>query len=533
MKEKIEVNFDNVHWADNAAKNVIEKFPNEKIYTVASGITPSGIVHVGHFREIITSEFVRKALENKGKKTNFIYSWDSYDAFRKVPKNVPSEWEKYLRLPDANVPDPSGKYSSFAEKFMKEAEDSLEVFNFPINFQRQHELQTSGIYAEGIKKCLNKLDEIKRILNSFRDEDHQLESDWMPLTVYSEKTGKDTTKILSYDGKYSIKYKCLETNYENIIDFRKTPIVKLAWRLDWPMRWAYFGVSYEPGGKDHSSPGSSYETGKEIIKEVFDREAPEYTAYNFVAMKGQGGKVSSSAGNGATIGDVLKVYTAEMVLFLFAGTRPNAEFSISFDEDIIKLYEDFDKLERVYFDVDEEKNAKKLATLKRTYELSMVNGREIPKKIPFQVTFRHLVNISQANDLDFDKTKAVYSSEIKTKFDELRFKERFDCVKNWLEIYAEDDMKFSILHSVSDSVRKEISAGVKKVLPQMVKAIEESSEARDLVSSFKELSAVAGVDMKEFFRELYLIIVGNERGPRLAGLMFENKEKIIKLLKEV
>ncbi|MCA9495655.1 MAG: lysine--tRNA ligase [Nanoarchaeota archaeon] len=532
MKGKNDISFENVHWADNAAKNVIEKFPNEKVYTVASGITPSGIVHVGHFREIITSEFVRKALENKGKKTNFIYSWDSYDAFRKVPKNIPSEWEKYLRLPDADVPDPTGQYSSFAEKFMKEAEDSLEVFNFPITFQRQHELQTSGIYAEGIKKCLNKLDEIKAILNKFRDEDHQLGNDWMPLTVYSEKTGKDTTKILDYDGKYSIKYKCLETDYENTIDFRKTPIIKLAWRLDWPMRWAHYGVSYEPGGKDHSSPGSSYETGKEIVKLVYNREAPEYTAYNFVGMKGQGGKVSSSSGNGATVGDVLKVYTPEMVLFLFAGTRPNAEFDISFDLDIIKLYEDFDRLERIYFGIEIENNAKKLATLKRTYELSMVNGRKIPSKMPFQVTFRHLVNISQANDMDFEKTMEFYLSEIKTKFDEERFKERFECVKNWLEIYAEDDMKFSILHSVSDDVRKEISDGVKKVLPEIIKAIENAKEAKDLVPSFKELSQVAEVDMKEFFRELYLIIVGNERGPRLAGLMFENKEKIIKLLKE-
>ena len=43
--------YENVHWADHSAQRVIETFPNEKVYTVASGITPSGIVHVGHFEK--------------------------------------------------------------------------------------------------------------------------------------------------------------------------------------------------------------------------------------------------------------------------------------------------------------------------------------------------------------------------------------------------------------------------------------------------------------------------------------------------
>ena len=64
-----------IHWADLAAENLINAKDQDK-YTCASGITPSGKVHIGNFREAITTELVTRALKDKGKKVRFIYSWD-------------------------------------------------------------------------------------------------------------------------------------------------------------------------------------------------------------------------------------------------------------------------------------------------------------------------------------------------------------------------------------------------------------------------------------------------------------------------
>lgn len=358
---KSKSNYENVHWADNSAFRVLNSYPDKDVYTVASGVTPSGIVHVGHFREIISSELVRRALERKGKKTKFLYSWDSYDAFRKVPKNIPERWDKNLRLPDSEVADPWKCHDSYAEHWMQLAEEALEIFNFPIEFQRQHNLQTTGMYADEIKKALVNREKIRPLLDKYRKT--PLVKDWFPLTLYCEKCGKDTTSISNYDEEYSLDYEC-ECGKKNSINFKETPIVKLAWRLDWPMRWKYYDVHFEPCGKDHASVGGSWTTGKDIIKAVWDIEGPIDTFYTNVRMKGQGGKVSSSSGNGATLHDVLEVYTPELVIFLFAGTRPNAEFDISFDVDVIKIYEDFDKVERLYYGLENEKNPKKLATQK-------------------------------------------------------------------------------------------------------------------------------------------------------------------------
>lgn len=517
--------YENVHWADNAAKQVLERFPDEKIYTVASGITPSGIIHAGHFREILTSEFVRKALENKGKKTKFIYSWDSYDVFRKVPKNIPQEWEKYLGLPVSKVADPHKEKQSYADYYMDIAEESIKPFNFPIEFQRQHLLQTSGDYADEIKKTLNKREEIKSILNQYRKE--PLAQDWFPLGLYCEKCGKDTTTISNYDEQYTLSYSC-KCGHKNTINFKKTPIVKLPWRLDWPMRWNHFHVTYEPGGKDHSTPGGSYDTGKEIVKQIWEREAPVYTFYNFVAMKGKGGKISSSSGVGATIDDLLSIYSPEMVLFLFAGTRPNAEMEVSFDIDVIKLYEDFDKLERLYYGLEEEHNEKKKRTLERTYELSIIEGRKIQKELPLQPSFRHLLTIIQANDFNYEKIKDFYKFEIKTEFDEFRLKERFICAKNWLNLYAPEEFKFKINDELPSLEEQE-----EEIVLKTKQALEEIDEAQELFKAFKQITQTQQISVKEFFTLMYRVLLSKEKGPKLAGFMIENKTKVLKLLDQL
>ena len=79
---------DSLFWADQEARKIIKHTGDKKEYVCASGITPSGTVHIGNFREIITVDLVVKALENLGKKVRFIYSWDDFDRLRKIPGNL-------------------------------------------------------------------------------------------------------------------------------------------------------------------------------------------------------------------------------------------------------------------------------------------------------------------------------------------------------------------------------------------------------------------------------------------------------------
>jgi len=327
-----------IHWADYTASKVIKEKGNKKIYVCASGISPSGDIHIGNFREIITTDLIVKALQNKGKKTRFIYSWDDYDPFRKVPKGIPVSFKKYIGMPYSDIPDPFKCHKSYADHFIAGLEEGIKNLGFEIEYIRQSKKYKKCVYSKGIKKALDNKLTIIKILNKYRKV--PLEKDWYPVSIYCSKCGKNSTKVLEYSG-FEFHYEC-DCGFSEKFDFRVKGIISLKWRVDWVMRWEYEKVDFEPGGKDHSTVGGSYDTGKQIATEVWNREAPTYLMYDFVSIKGTGGKISSSLGNAITPKEVLEIYEPSIVRYLFAGTKSTSEFAISFDLDVMKIYEDFD-----------------------------------------------------------------------------------------------------------------------------------------------------------------------------------------------
>ncbi|MDE0227950.1 MAG: hypothetical protein OXJ62_03755, partial [Spirochaetaceae bacterium] len=115
------------HWADQAAERIIRQRGDRTRYVVASGVAPSGSVHFGHLREVMSTELVARALRDRGKQVRFIYSWDDYDVFRKVPVNLPRQDElaRHLRKPVVDVPDPFGAADNFAAGFEHSLEQVL------------------------------------------------------------------------------------------------------------------------------------------------------------------------------------------------------------------------------------------------------------------------------------------------------------------------------------------------------------------------------------------------------------------------
>jgi lysyl-tRNA synthetase class 1 len=517
MAEKI------MHWADTAAQKIIHEKGEKKLYVCASGISPSGTVHFGNFRELITTDLVVKALQHAGKNVRFIYSWDNYDRFRKVPGNITKEWEKFIGMPYCDIPDPFKCHKTYAEHFEQEFENSIKELGFNLEFLRQAERYKKCVYAEDIKKAMNDRKKIIEILDKYREE--PLEKEWTPLMIYCEKCGKDSTSLVNYDGEYTIEYDC-ECGYHGSANFREKGIVKLTWRVDWPMRWHYEKVDFEPGGKDHSTPGSSRTTGKEIVEQVWRMDAPIYQMYDFIILKGMGGKMSGSSGNVITVSEVMEVYEPKIVRYMFAGTRPNVEFSVSFDMDVLKVYEDFDKCERIYFDRKEAKDEKEYLKYKRIYELSCTG--KVPEKLPYQPSFRHLSNILQVYDENIDEAVKHYSKELKTEEDEERFRLRAKCCLNWLKRYAPKDMKFRIQNhapETHDLNEKQIAA-----LKKVAQIIDDFDNDEKLHEEFYKICTELELSTKDFFKAAYKVLIDKERGPRLANFMLTIGKRRVKNL---
>ncbi|MEW6063159.1 MAG: lysine--tRNA ligase [Nanoarchaeota archaeon] len=506
------------HWADQAAETVIKEKGKKNLYICTSRISPSGTVHIGNFREVITAALVVEALKEKGCNVRFNFSWDDFDRFRKTPANIGINLDKYIGMPLSKIPDPYKCHKSYAKHFEKEFENSIRIFNFDLNIKHESDYYTKCLYAEEIKTALNKRKEIIKILNRFREE--PLREDWYPITIYCEKCGTDLVKVVSYNSDYELEYQC-SCGFKNKIDLRKKGIVKLVWRCDWPMRWHFEKVDFESGGKDHFTPGGSYDTGKLIAKEVWSYDAPTAHPYNFVIIKGLGGKMSGSLGNIITPKEVLEIYQPEIVKYLFASTRPNKEFHISFDLDVLKIYEDFDSLERKYFN--------KEATLKekKIYELSV---EKIPKNLPIQITFRHLTTLLQIYNKEIKKINQYFKKEIKNDFDKKRLQERAKCALNWLEKYAPENFKFEI----QEKVFLKLPERETKALKILAEKLKKSYEEKELHNLFYDICKEVSLTPENFFRAAYKLVINKEKGPRLASLiLIVGKEKIINLIKQL
>ena len=432
------------HWADLQADRIIKQKGDLDLYTCASGITPSGTVHIGNFREIITVDLIVRALKDRGKNVRFIYSWDDYDVFRKVPANMPKpeELEKYLRFPITMVPDTFGRDENYARHHERDIEMQLPRVGIHPEFLYQANRYRENRYAEGMKKALQQRDLIKWCLNNYRDEQHKMkESDeYWPVSVFCSKCNKDTTQITGYDGEWGLSYKC-DCGNEETGDLRSFKGFKLGWRVDWPMRWNEEKVVFEPGGKDHISPGGSYDTAKLVSKKIYGWDAPITMKYDFVGLKGIPGKMSSSKGKVISLVDALTVYQPEVLRYIFAVNKVDHEFAISFDLDVITMYEAYDRTERIAWGIDKAKNDDIFLHEKRVYELSQIeNG--MPAVMPYQIGFRLLTTLLQTYSGDID---AVIASLADVK-DEQRecLVRRCQCAWYWVTECAPEDFKFAL-----------------------------------------------------------------------------------------
>ena len=513
------------HWADHAADKTLRAHPDAKRIVVAAGITPSGVVHIGNFREVITVDLVARALADRGVEVRFIYSWDDFDVFRKVPADAPQQemLTANLRKSIADVPDPWGTHDSYAARNIARLEESIEPLGIAPEFIRQHAMYRAGKYAEGIRAALQNAAKIRDLINSAREATgarSRLADDWLPLAGFCTKCGIDDLAF-DYDGDWTVQVHCNGCGHDEAVDLRNGGDLKLPWRVDWPMRWAYEKVCFEPGGKDHSSAGGSYDTAKGIVRDIYAWTAPQYVGYDFVTAKGQGGKISSSKGGVVDVTTCLEVYEPEVLRWMFSSYRPNTEFAISFDLDVIKIYEDYDRAVRLAHEAEDGgKKDKKRQTARRTLELASVQPRRIEpgSTPPTLIAFRHLSTVLQTYDGDVTATADYFvkSGEL-PEADRARFEQRAQCVWNWVEQYAPEDFRYRIR---TEPVVREIPAEQQEPLRRLVEILQADAapSETDLGGKMSEMSK-SGVDMKAFFPVVYDLLLGRDRGPKMSTLL--------------
>ncbi|MCQ2462973.1 MAG: lysine--tRNA ligase [Clostridia bacterium] len=514
-----------MHWSEEIAAQIVKRNPNKEEYVCAAGISPSGSIHIGNFRDIATSYFVVRALRKMGKKAKLLFSWDEFDRVRKIPVNVAAvdgDMEKYIGCPYVDVRNPfkDSDAKTYAEYFEKEFEESIVKFGIEMDYRHQAEMYRSGKYVENVLLALKKRGEIFDILDSHRTQAAQEgeREAYYPVSIYCPECGKDTTKITSLNEECTVaEYSCA-CGHHGVFDFTKDFNCKLAWKIDWPMRWMYEGVDFEPGGKDHASPNGSYDTSKDIAKAIFGYEPPLFQGYEFIGIKGATGKMSGSSGLNLTPETLLKIYEPEVILWLYSRTEPLKAFDFCFDDGILRQYFEFDKM----------LTAVKDGTASDAHKAIMYNtavGDTTPETVPMGL----LVQLGSVVDFNVPMLETVFE-KIGTPYKYEQFSSRLERAKYWLETCSPESVNrlregrnWEVFETLDDGARAEIAklhdyiAGGGYTLDELsTKLYDIPKEVYGFDLDEKALKKIQG----EFFKAVYKLLIDKEKGPRLYLFLF-------------
>lgn len=500
-----------MHWADFAAET-LSKRGNKHI--IASGITPSGEFHIGHLREILTGDMVARACRDAGLDAESVFIVDSADPLRKVYPFLSDEYEKYIGCPLAKIPapddngDPGNDGRSYAEHFLEPFLKALEQIDVKPRIIDNYTSYQNGEFAEKSRIACEKASEIREIIE--RVSGRELAEDWFPFNPYGHNGSLDGVTVTGFEWPY---VHWVQDGVPGKSDLNKAE-GKLPWRVDWPAKWGWVGVTCEPFGKDHGAAGGSYATGKEI-SELFGDIPPNPLVYEWISLKGQGA-MSSSTGN--TIGplEALDLVPPEILRYLIASTKPKKAITFDAGMSLVELADEYERL--LARDIDSELADENLS---RRQKVAVEDAEgalrmsAIGDSKQSSVSFRHLAMLSQVkNDEEIINT---YGSNIS---------DRLIRMKNWINgPHFPEELRINILQEPMGGLDSKIT----KMLNEKISSCDWNTKSigEAISKAFKE----GEINAKEGYRNLYKAILGVEKGPRLAPILAElDKEHVLKLL---
>ena len=249
-----------MHWADVVAEKLLESGSE---HVISSGITPSGPIHLGSMREILTADAIVKAVNDKGGKARLLYVADNADPLRKVyPFLDEGKYKELVGFPLAEIPAPKGD-ESYDQYFLRPFFEALERVGVYPEVVNNYQFYQEGKFEECTKRIIDQTKTARKILETVSGR--QLPKNWFPWTFKDNDGRLCTGKVTKYDWPY-ITFE--NDNGEEITNNMAKGEGKLPWRLDWPSKWKVLGVTFEAFGKDHATKGGSYDTGKEIIEKT-------------------------------------------------------------------------------------------------------------------------------------------------------------------------------------------------------------------------------------------------------------------------
>jgi lysyl-tRNA synthetase class 1 len=485
------------HWAD-AIADAVEQTGRKPV--ISTGISPSGEIHIGNMREVLTADAIYRALNDRGVASRFNYVADNFDPLRKVyPFLDSSVYTPLIGRPLSEIRCPCEGHASYADHFLEPFLDALVQLGVDVELERADQMYKSGRMTPYIVQALRERDTIARILSELTGK--QVADDWSPFSPLCPDCGRIThARVEGFDEVEQLVHVSCECGASGSLPMAGGG--KLVWRIDWPARWMLLGVTVEPFGKDHATRGGSFDTGERIVREVFGGEPPFQVPYEWIRLKGKG-DMSSSKGNVLSIGSMLLVVPPEALRYLVIREKPAR--TINFDPGL-PLLQLVDELDDVHARNRNE----------RAVELSQAGGFD-----PVGVPFKHLVVVAQAARFDSDVVLRILERSGYGQLDRVAVERRLIYARRWLDRFAPEDIRFVVPDRLPPEV-DQLTPVQKRFLDDLADRLAGVADGQRIHEVIYDLaSSIEEAKPAELFQAIYIALLGKSRGPR-AGLFIES-----------
>jgi len=545
------------HWLEDIITE-IEKRDQENI-VLSTGKTPSGHIHLGILRELLICDAIKRILTNRGNNVRFILFIDSLDAAKRFPPYIPEVYNNiHLGKPFSLLPNPfQNDGRNYAQFFGEELAATFQEFGIGAEITWTHELYKTDRMKDMIRIGLKKNVQVKEIIAKYltasmtdeqKSEYLEQQADWMGAMVICERCqctqkkqddGSITpNRVLSFDEKTdSCEYICPACGFHGYVTV-SSGLVKLNWRLDWPAKWTLYQTTCEPAGKDHCTPGGSYDTGLDLCRNIYGYQGPVKVSYEWVRLGDR--DMKTSKGIVFTPQKFLDIADPEIIRLLIYQTSPNKHLSIRIEE-LEQYYNELERIEKIYYNVEPAPNDDIRKEIEYIYPLICTNKPlpTMPIKIPFKVTMilAQLLNAIGMKGIESRAKEYLKTIGRNEELDLNKFHASIQRAINWLEemktLISEEKnpeiikklsqkvMIFSILDQITPEIQLSLDDSQKQVLKMFgdkISGLESLTEenTKDIMMNIRDK---LNLKPMKVFQAFYQILLGEKKGPRLGPLL--------------
>jgi lysyl-tRNA synthetase, class I len=492
-------------WPFEEARRLVRRFesaPPEKGHALfETGYGPSGLPHIGTFGEVARTTMVRRAFELVSDiPTRLICFSDDLDGMRKVPGGIPGAvtLREHLQKPLSDVPDPFGTHESFGAHNNAMLRRFLDTFGFDYEFVSATDFYRSGRFDATLRRAAERYDEIMEVmLKSLREERRQSYSIFLPIhpesgrVLYVPMTHVDAgAGTVTFDDEDGREWTLPVTGGN----------VKLQWKPDFAARWAALGVDFEIYGKDHAANTPIYDG----ICRLLGHRPPEHFVYElFLDENGQ--KISKTSGNGIAIDEWLSYASTESLSY-FMYQKPRTAKRLHFDV-IPKAMDEYDQQLRAYASQD--------ATQRLNNPVHHVHGNGDVPASDMVVSFAMLLNLASVSGAERKDALWGFIRRYATDASP-EGNPQLDRAAGFAVRYYNDFVK------PTKSFRRPTGQEAEAIadLRDRLAAWRGGRDPEELQSMVFAVGRAHGFEpLRDWFRALYEVLLGQSQGPRFGGFV--------------